>query len=269
MSKGAPGIPKTEAHKQAIRAALKNKPKSESHKQKLRDHVRTEQHNINLKTSLNEIDVKLKRKKTMVSLYGVEHATQKPELNMFRKEYWIDKGLSVAEASLKVSTIQKAYCRQRKSITSHWQVAYWTKRGMSFEEAKTKISELQCKNSSKSTMIVSKSETKFLNDLEIICDRKIERSVVLCNKFIVDGFEPKSKIIIEYFGDFWHMNPTIYKENDVNSATNERAGSKWAEDGGRVKYLEKCGYKVFVVWESDDRQEKIKEIMKEICNESI
>ena len=51
-----------------------------------------------------------------------------------------------------------------------------------------------------------------------------------------------------------------------------KAGQKWAKDIGRKKTLQKRGYKVIIVWETDwknDKQSVITNIIKEINNAAI
>lgn len=58
-------------------------------------------------------------------------------------------------------------------------------------------------------------------------------------------------IIIEFNGDYWHMNPSKYTANDINKTTKQRAVDKWNEDSYKKSLAEKYGYKVLVIWESE------------------
>jgi hypothetical protein len=37
----------------------------------------------------------------------------------------------------------------------------------------------------------------------------------------VDGYDPITNTIYEFYGDFWHGNPKIYNLNDINLATKQ------------------------------------------------
>ena len=67
--------------------------------------------------------------------------------------------------------------------------------------------------------------------------------------------------IIEFNGDYWHANPTIYKSNEeiVMYGNSISVKAIWEADKKRLQGIEKLGYKVFVVWESeyDDNPEKV------------
>ena len=236
-------------HKQKISDALKGKKKTESHKLALKNHKRTEEHNNNL---------------TMMVNYGVTHASKVEEKNYFSEKYWIAKGSSPEEAKLILSNMQKDHSKLVKKRTSLWTTSYWMDKGFTLEESKIKISEIQTQNAKKSIFTISKSETFFLDNLEKALNINIERNVLLIGKFLVDGFILEKNIVIEYFGDFWHMNPNIYNSDYINRVTKRKASAQWAEDNGRIECLCKAGYETYVVWESDSQKEIIQKILKEI-----
>lgn len=62
--------------------------------------------------------------------------------------------------------------------------------------------------------------------------------------------------IIEYNGDFWHINPLIYNEDYVNPRTKMAAKDKWAWDANKNQTAINAGYEVLVVWESEFKQNK-------------
>ena len=63
-----------------------------------------------------------------------------------------------------------------------------------------------------------------------------------------------NKHIIEFNGDFWHANPSIYKPEEVLERFNKTydiAKDIWERDKHRLSILESLGFKVLVVWESE------------------
>lgn len=74
----------------------------------------------------------------------------------------------------------------------------------------------------------------------------------------VDIIFNEKKIIVEMFGDFWHMNPKKYSPNDCHGfcRKNETAQQVWDRDARKVKGLNELGYQVIVIWESDWRFDK-------------
>ncbi len=79
-----------------------------------------------------------------------------------------------------------------------------------------------------------------------------EMNVDLCN--------PDLKLVIEYNGDVYHCNPKHWEENEYSNLIKMTAGEKWKKDATRYEMLNKMGYQVIVVWESDWIMNKLKEI---------
>lgn len=64
-----------------------------------------------------------------------------------------------------------------------------------------------------------------------------------------------NKVIIEFFGDYWHGNPQKYKNTDMihHKMT---AGEIWEKDAERIDILKNSGYTIIVVWQKDFLQDK-------------
>jgi len=56
--------------------------------------------------------------------------------------------------------------------------------------------------------------------------------------------------LIEFYGDYWHANPKIYKPDDIIHHK-FKAKDIWENDKQRIKILEELGYFVHIVWQSD------------------
>jgi hypothetical protein len=57
--------------------------------------------------------------------------------------------------------------------------------------------------------------------------------------------------IIEFNGDYWHCNPTIYEASYFNKSLNMTAFDKWEYDLGKMQTAERYGYDILVIWESE------------------
>ena len=81
--------------------------------------------------------------------------------------------------------------------------------------------------------------------------------VDLYDEVLVDLYDETTNKVIEFYGDFWHANPTIYKENDVvrNGLT---AKEIWNHDEERINLLkEKFNLNVKIVWECDSKGKNV------------
>jgi len=77
-----------------------------------------------------------------------------------------------------------------------------------------------------------------------------------------------NNIIIEFHGDYWHMNPNIYSENDIHNVTKKVAKDVWDHDKHKKIIAENRGYIVLTVWESDwlrDSESVIKKLEQYLC----
>lgn len=88
-----------------------------------------------------------------------------------------------------------------------------------------------------------------LDSLGFVSEQRIGR-------FIVDELHEEAKIVIEINGDYVHANPEQYDADDVINLRGRNnqytAEEKWNSDRIRKEKLEDRGYKVVVIWESDD-----------------
>jgi G:T-mismatch repair DNA endonuclease (very short patch repair protein) len=76
-----------------------------------------------------------------------------------------------------------------------------------------------------------------------------------------DYINETTKHIVEVYGDYWHCNPTVFKEDFYHPQLKKTAREKWQLDSDRQTYLESLGYNVTVVWES-----KLEEFIKQYDN---
>ena len=69
-------------------------------------------------------------------------------------------------------------------------------------------------------------------------------------------------IKIEFNGDYWHANPSIYNENYYNKAKQLYAHEIWEYDKSKIYCATKHGYKVLVIWESEYNEDFDKTLNK-------
>lgn len=71
-----------------------------------------------------------------------------------------------------------------------------------------------------------------------------------------------NKKIIEYNGDYWHMNPSKYDSQDFNKRTNLTAKETWEKDKAKIDFAKSLGYEILTIWEYDYKQDKEAVIQK-------
>ncbi len=71
-------------------------------------------------------------------------------------------------------------------------------------------------------------------------------------KWPVDGYCEETKTVFEFYGDYYHGNPKMFKADDLYHGT--PYSHKWEKDEKKRKAFEALGYTVVVMWESDWNQ---------------
>lgn len=97
---------------------------------------------------------------------------------------------------------------------------------------------------------------RSLTEIQILewCKQRFECSIdnnVGIDKWNVDILIEEKMLVIEFFGDFWHMRPGIFSEDYVNPITKLSAKAKRDLDRLKIDHLTSLGYNVVVIWESD------------------
>jgi hypothetical protein len=86
--------------------------------------------------------------------------------------------------------------------------------------------------------------------LDIMCISDEFRQYKI-DKYYVDGIDIDNKIIYEFYGDFWHGNPELYNNDDINKISELTFGELYQKTMEREDKLKSLGYKVISIWESD------------------
>lgn len=97
---------------------------------------------------------------------------------------------------------------------------------------------------------------RSLAEIQILewCKQRFECPIVNnagIDKWNVDILVKEKMLIVEYFGDFWHMRPGRFDESYVNPISKLSAKAKRDLDNLKIEQLTSLGYNVVVVWESD------------------
>ncbi len=96
----------------------------------------------------------------------------------------------------------------------------------------------------------SKLEREFRSELKRIFPKKnVRKSTIrIKGKWFYPDVRIGKDFIIEFYGDYWHANPHIFKSNDIvhHGIT---AKQIWHTDIEREDALKGGGFRVFVVWQ--------------------
>lgn len=196
--------------------------------------------------------------------------------NTNQVKYWIKKGYSEEEAKQKVSERQSTFTLE-KCIAKYGE-----------EEGTRRYTERQTKWSAKvesmyqqgmfskvpltqNSSIYSKFEKDMVDSIIDELDLDLDIDDINCyrnsqfqlsnvnedcsNKIFSYDFKFGNKII-EFNGDFWHMNPDIYDSDYCHPYTNLSAEEKWNIDEIKIECAFQNGYDVLTIWESEYKENK-------------
>jgi hypothetical protein len=99
----------------------------------------------------------------------------------------------------------------------------------------------------------SRKEKLWLDEIGLPNDMQ-HRTVILHidgRRFIVDGYNPSTNTIYEFYGDYWHGNPRIYDANDMNNGNKTTFGILHQNTLQRENILQTYGFKIISMWEYD------------------
>jgi hypothetical protein len=98
---------------------------------------------------------------------------------------------------------------------------------------------------------ISKKEQEWitsLNNSNILTNQKIK----IKNRIIKpDGYDPFTKTIYEFYGDFWHGNPKVYNSSDINVISKKTFGELYNKTLKRAKFIKDNGFNIIEIWEKD------------------
>jgi len=91
-------------------------------------------------------------------------------------------------------------------------------------------------------------------DIEFMREHEIRYDV---GYFVVDGYDPKTNTIYEFYGDYWHGNPNIFDSKMINSSVDLSFGTLYNNTIKREEILKNLGFKLVTIWENEFNDKKI------------
>jgi len=74
--------------------------------------------------------------------------------------------------------------------------------------------------------------------------------------FKFDGYCKETNTVYEFMGDFYHGNPKLYNQNDINPVNKKTFGELYSETLKRLELIKNEGYNIITIWESDYKNRK-------------
>lgn len=245
-------------------------------------------------TKLNAINGQKKSRQTCKEKYGVEHVfnipgyKEKAKKSLIKKygKDWAKKIAKKAKLTFYKKTgywhnsfvpnVRENMDRKRKETInkmSNERKRLWSQRRFESYDKKNSPGFFG-NNYKKKNYKSSKIADEFIKN--IVKKLKLKKQNYFLEYphkgYLIDLFIFK-KCAIEFYGDFWHANPKIYKENDIlkhfEKTEEIKVKNIWKKDKKRIKFLKKeLKINFFIVWENSYKKNKEKillDICKRIC----
>jgi very-short-patch-repair endonuclease len=223
-----------------------------------------------IRRGYNEEDSKEKVYK--IQSYAAKHVDCEKRLLPSNVEYWVNRGHSYEESEKLVSKSQTTFSKD--ICIEKW--GY--EKGINIFNDRTKKWLNSLKLNNNIFIGYSKISQELFNEIYNRLNRnfkyatnggefKIQRENG--GFYFYDFTDIDNKLIIEYNGDMYHANPDKYGENDNPHPFRKEITSKeiWEKDRLKFESVEKIGYKVLTIWDSEYRHKgfKNKELIIERC----
>jgi G:T-mismatch repair DNA endonuclease (very short patch repair protein) len=208
-------------------------------------------------------------------------------------KHWIRKGFSLEEAKVKVAEFQRTQSlkgnndktralRHAKSAGDNNPMSIKSiaeRHGVSLDEAKS-LTPCYGRSGEKHPMFGKKHSKDAIRKIgeavnhsrrstveHELTDELVRRYTGEKNSYVIgwccDYVNHDVKLVVEFFGDFWHHNPNMYSIDWINPFTKRSSTLVWERDARKIQELQDDGYEVVVVWERDWKNDHAS-ILKEI-----
>lgn len=200
--------------------------------------------------------------------------------NTNQVKYWLNKGYSEEEAKEKVSerqttfTLEKCIAKYGEEEGTRRYIERQKNWSAKVEEQYqqglfSKIPHSQNSNiysNFEKNIVDSIIESLDIDINDVYCYKtsqfRLENTNEDCkNKIFSYDFKFENKII-EFNGDFWHMNPDMYDSNYCHPYANISTEEKWKIDEIKLECAIQNGYDVLTVWEQEYKENKEATIQK-------
>jgi len=205
--------------------------------------------------------VKYKNARTKVRIICLEHGSFEQTPDNHLRGHGCPKCMAQTISSVQKSTTE-IFIKQAGEIHNN----YYDYSLTDYDNAKTKVkivcpkhgqfeqspdTHLNGSGCPKCSNMISRKEILWLDSLSIPLEQRQVKLYIDGKLFKLDGFDPQTNTIYEFYGDYWHGNPNKYDSHEINLAVKKTFGELYARTIQREKILKDAGYIIVHIWEKD------------------
>lgn len=123
--------------------------------------------------------------------------------------------------------------------------------GIFVQEPKSHLAGCGCPKCSKR---ISQGEKQWLDYMNVPNSKRCRQVTIFVDngaKVQVDGFDPNTNTVYEFWGDYWHGNPEVYAPEEINATNKIPFGTLYEETLKKKSAMQSSGYVVVDMWESE------------------
>jgi len=159
----------------------------------------------------------------------------------------------------------KKYNERCEKISKSQYIEWYIEKFGKEEGTKKYLNKLKKLQENSGNIGISKYQQKIFDYLNDINPDEWEIEKCLCGGR-VDMYNEKYNIIVEYYGDFWHCNPNVYKPGFFNRMLNMTLEEKREFDKKRLNFIQQNtnNSNILIIWESSkilDNVEKMNNVL--------
>jgi hypothetical protein len=228
-----------------------------------------------------------KRKQICLEKYGIEYGFLKPEIIQKRNEIltnrhgpdYYSKFAEKAKQTFfkkhgvdhntKVPEILKRMVKTRQETIKEMspeKKKKWAENRLAAYKKEGSPGLFGCNDRARNSKIANEFIHKIIDTLNLAEETYIlERP---CSRYSIDFFI-EGLVFIEFYGDYWHANPEIYKSDDLIGFGSEKflVENRWIADENRINHIkEELKIPAIIVWEKTYKTNKEKTILDVIKN---
>ena len=193
--------------------------------------------------------------------YGYEFASQSPEIKLQVKNYFLRKydceNYSQLHISKESLNILNDLSKLEEVVISNGIQNSCVKLGISESTLYKRLRKLDSFVCRGMRSITELEIDNWLTENNILFESNNRTQI---KPYELDFYFFKYNKAIEFQGDYWHMNPTIFEADDFNEIKNKTAFEIWKYDLNKFELSKAKHIDIFYIWESDWNlnKEKIK-----------
>ncbi len=104
---------------------------------------------------------------------------------------------------------------------------------------------------------ISSKESEWLDSLNIPQQHRQVTFKLGKRRVEVDGYDPETNTIYEFWGDYWHGNPKKYNPKHQHPVTKRTYGEMYEKTQEKRELILNAGYNLIEMWESAFEEDKL------------